>query len=120
MAETRDAHDRTPEPAKRLSPGVSCCIGLDSGHSDRLGAFGALGDLELNSLILLKSAKTAPLDLGMVDEDVLLAAIRGDKSEAFFGIEPFHSSLRHTNFSLLQSGCNLDTSTGYRSTAAKY
>jgi len=75
---------------------------LDGGHSHRLRTFRALVDLELDSLIFLKGAKTVPLDLRMVDENVFCAPVRGDKSETFFAAEPFHSSLCHTNFSLFK------------------
>ena len=75
---------------------------LDGGHSHRLRTFRSLVDLELDSLIFLKGAKTVPLDLRMVDENVFCAPVRGDKSETFFAAEPFHSSLCHTNFSLFK------------------
>src|ERR1700749_4685583 len=81
-----------------LRPRVFRAVPLDGGYSHRLGAFGSLGDFELDSLVLLKRAKTVRLDLGVMDEDVLCTAVRGDESETFFGVEPFHSSLRHTNF----------------------
>jgi hypothetical protein len=32
-----------------------------------------------------------------VDEDVFFAAVRGDKAEALFTVEPFHGSLCHAN-----------------------
>jgi hypothetical protein len=75
---------------------------LEGGHSHRLRTFRSLADLELDSLILLKGAKTARLDLRMVDEHIFCAAVRGDKSETLLAVEPFHSSLRHTNFSLFK------------------
>ena len=70
--------------------------GLDGGHSGCLRAFSSLADFELDALILLKRAITAPLDLRIVDEHIFCAAIRSDKAEAFFAVEPFHNSLRHT------------------------
>jgi hypothetical protein len=56
----------------------------------------------LNSLILVKGAKTVPLDLRMVDEHVFFAAVRGDKAEALVIVKPFNGSLCHTNFSLFK------------------
>lgn len=44
---------------------------LEGGHSHRLGAFGPLGDFELDALILLEAAEAAFLDLRMVDEYIL-------------------------------------------------
>src|SRR5271166_1348575 len=75
---------------------------LDGGHSHRLRAFRSLGDFELDALIFLKGAKTIPLDLRMVDEYVFCAAIRGDKTEALFVIEPLDGSLCHSNFFLFK------------------
>jgi hypothetical protein len=69
--------------------------GSDRGHSDRLGTFRPLLDVELDALAFLERAKAVPMDLGMVDEDVLPAAVRSDEAEALFVVEPFHSSLCH-------------------------
>ena len=80
-----------------LTPGVFRVESLDCGHSDRLGSFIALGDLELDSLILIKRSKTASLNLRIVDEDVFFAAVRGDNAEALFTVEPFPGSLWHAN-----------------------
>jgi hypothetical protein len=38
----------------------------------------------------------------VMDEDVLCATIWGDESETFFGVEPLHSSLRHSVFPFLK------------------
>ena len=70
---------------------------LEGGHSDRLRTLIALGDLELNSLILVKRAKTASLNLRVVDENIFFAAVGADKAEALFAVEPFHGSLCHAN-----------------------
>lgn len=75
---------------------------LDGAHSCRLRTFRPLGDLELDSLILLKRAKTGPLDRRIVDEHIFCAVVRGNKAEALPLVEPFHGSLYHTNFSLLE------------------
>lgn len=77
---------------------------LEGGHSHRLGAFGPLGDFELDALILLEAAEAAFLDLRMVDEYILFAAVGGDESEALVAVEPFHGSLCHTNFAFFRSG----------------
>src|SRR5262249_3718500 len=78
----------------------ACMSHLDGGYLARLGTFRPLLALELNALVLLKGAKAAPLDLGIVDEEVLPAVVRGDETVALFAVEPFHSSLRHLlNFS---------------------
>ena len=62
---------------------------LDGGHSHRLRAFRSLADLELDSLILLKGAKTVALDLRMVNEHIFRAAVRSDKAETLLAVEPF-------------------------------
>ncbi|CAM3141192.1 hypothetical protein MYSI104531_20355 [Mycobacterium simiae] len=68
---------------------------LDGGYSHRLRTFSTLGDLELDSLILLKGAKPVAFNFRMVDKDVLCAAIGRDKPETLRRVEPFHSSLWH-------------------------
>jgi hypothetical protein len=56
---------------------------LDGAHSHRLRTFRSLGDLELDSLILLKGSKAVLLDLGMVDEHIFCAAAGAIKSKPF-------------------------------------
>jgi hypothetical protein len=53
---------------------------LDAGYSDCLRAFRSLGDVELDSLAVFQRAIAARLDLRMVDEHILCAAIRSDKA----------------------------------------
>jgi hypothetical protein len=67
----------------------------DRGYSGGLRAFSALADLELDSLILFEGAEAAALDLRVMNEDVIRTAVGGDEAEAFFAVEPFHSSLCH-------------------------
>jgi hypothetical protein len=95
LKKTRSTDAKPPGP---FSPRGFRAESLESGHSHRLRTLRSLGDLELDSLILLKGTKTASLDLRMVDEYIFRAAVRGDKSEALLAVEPFHSSLCHTNF----------------------
>src|ERR1700743_509598 len=75
---------------------------LEGGYSDRLRAFRSLSDFELDSLILFKGAVTAALDLRVVDEDVFRAVVRCNESEPLLVVEPFHSALRHSYFSLFK------------------
>ena len=60
----------------------------------------SLADFELDWLILVKRAKTARLDLRMVNEHILRAAIRSDKAEALIAVEPLYGSLCHLLLSL--------------------
>src|SRR5215470_18138937 len=62
----------------------------------------ALGNLELDPLVLLQGAVAARLDRGEVHEHVGSTAVHGDEAEALFGVEPLDGSLRHV--SLLQEG----------------
>ena len=71
------------------------CGQLDRGHSDGLGTFLPLLDVELDTLVFLKRAEAAALDLGIVDENVLATIVRSDEPKALFAVEPFHSSLCH-------------------------
>ena len=98
------ARRRLPDPGglednnglvrSRTSPRVRLGL-LDRGHLDRLGALGPLLNVELDTLIFLERAKTAALNLGVVDENIRRITIRGDKAETLVAVEPFHSSLCH-------------------------
>lgn len=94
---------------RRTSPRVYLDqLKLDRGHSHSLGPFLPLLDVELDTLVFLERAKPTPLDRGIVDEDILCTVIRSDESEAFFAVEPFHSSLWHLlNFSH-SNGCTIN------------
>lgn len=75
-------------------------LALDGSYSDCLRTLGPLLDIELNSLVVLERSVAASLYFCVVDEHICCAAVRSDKTEAFFAVKPFHSSLCHTfNFS---------------------
>jgi len=67
----------------------------EGAHSGRLLALVALADLELHALPLIEAAEAARVDLGVVHEDVVAAAVLGDEAEALLRVKPFHSSLCH-------------------------
>ena len=75
---------------------------LDGSDSYCLGSFSSLLNVELNTLVFLERTMAASLDLGVVDEEVLRAVVRGDEAEALVTVEPFHSSLCHLLTSLIQ------------------
>src|SRR5207237_9265935 len=60
-----------------------------------LRALRSLRDLVLDLLTLGQAAEPLHLDRGVVDEDVLAAAIRRDEPVAFRVVEPLHSASRH-------------------------
>src|SRR3954452_22381197 len=64
----------------------------------RLRALGALGEVELDLLVLLERLVAAGLDGGEVDEHVLAAAVLRDEAEALLGVEPLDGSLSHDLF----------------------
>src|SRR4051812_31440531 len=69
-------------------------------RSDRANVRGlrallALGDLELDSLVLLQAAVARHLDRGEVGEDVGPAVVRGDEPEALVRVEPLHNAGNH-------------------------
>src|SRR5215212_12084674 len=73
------------------------CSGLrlrggDWSHVGRLGAFLALGDVELDGLAVLQRA--AVLDGADVDEDVV-AGLGLDEAVALVGVEPLHGANSH-------------------------
>src|ERR1019366_6181857 len=65
-----------------------------------LQALLALLRLELHTLALRKVAEALHLDLRLVDEEVIPAAVRRDKSKALFGVEPLDCTYTHNCHSL--------------------
>src|SRR5438067_6954112 len=78
------------------------CLGR--GGSDRLdllrlGALGALGDLETHPLVLIQRTVSAGLDRRVVDEHVRATTVGRDEPESLFRVEPLDGSLSHCFFS---------------------
>ena len=65
-----------------------------AGHVLRRWALGALHDVELNSFPFGQGLEAVALNRAVVDEAVLLAAVRGDEAEAFRVVEPLHLACR--------------------------
>src|SRR3954452_24920606 len=61
----------------------------------RLRALGALGEIELDLLVLVERLVATGLDGGEVDEHVLAAAVLRDEAEALLGVEPLDGALSH-------------------------
>jgi hypothetical protein len=60
----------------------------------------ALLRLELHTLALREVAEALHLDLGLVNEEIIPAAVRRNESEAFFGVEPLDCTYTHNCVSL--------------------
>src|SRR5262245_54193107 len=60
-----------------------------------LRALRALGDLELDALVLVQAAVALGLDRRVVHEDVGAAAVLSDEAEALLSVEPLHRTLCH-------------------------
>src|SRR5690606_13097723 len=58
--------------------------------SHRLRAFPALFDLELHPVTLIQFGITLHLDLRVMDEHILLTALRLDEAVALLGVKPLH------------------------------
>jgi len=52
--------------------------------------------VELHGLSLPKGLETVPLDLAVMDENVVLNFVLCDESKTFCVVEPFHESAGHT------------------------
>src|SRR3954471_24068365 len=61
----------------------------------RLRALRALGDVELDLLVLVQGLVTLGLDGRVVHEDVVAAVLLGDEAEALLRVEPHNSALSH-------------------------
>ena len=73
----------------------------DGGDVLSLRALGALGDVELDALGLVKRTVAVRLDGRVVDEHVRSATVLSDESEALLGVEPLHGALCHGGNSFL-------------------
>src|SRR5438093_6691400 len=79
------------------------------GHGPHVGGLRtlrALGDVELDLLVLLKVAVPGALDRAEVHEDVGTVLL-GDEAEALLGAEPLHGASGHEQFPPFLAGANL-------------
>src|SRR3954463_4768874 len=89
-----------PTSARKSTAGVTTgMLVSERANLLRLRALLALGDLELDPLVLFQSAVAARLDGREVDEHVSTPAVDGDEAEALVCVEPLHGSLRHAELS---------------------
>jgi len=75
-----------------------------SDQNDINGGFAAITagfDVEGDLLVILQAGVARPLDCGDVDENVLAAALGGDKAETLGAVEPFHGAIGHRDISLM-------------------
>jgi hypothetical protein len=66
----------------------------------RLQTLLALLGLELHTLALREVAEALHLDLGLVNEEIIPAAVRRNETEALFGVEPLDCTYTHNCHSL--------------------
>src|SRR5213594_3226683 len=66
----------------------------------RRGSLLALDDFEFDALALGQAPGILPGDGGVVHEHILGAVIRGDETEPFFRVEPFHLAYGHRAYPL--------------------
>jgi len=69
--------------------------GSDLANLARLQTFLALLGLELHTLAFREVAETLHLDLGLVNEEIIPAAVWRNETEAFFGVEPLNCTYTH-------------------------
>ena len=75
---------------------TACCFELAGDHIGRAGpAFLTLAYVELDFLTLGEGSVAVRLDLGVMDEDVLITAIGRDEPKPFLLVKPFHCSCTH-------------------------
>src|SRR6476646_1608095 len=61
----------------------------------RLRALRALGDVELDLLVLVQRLVAVGLDGRVVHEDVVAAVLLRNEAETLLGVEPLHGALSH-------------------------
>src|ERR687893_789295 len=85
-------------------------VGLDGASSSprsertdvlRLRALGALGDVELDLLVLVEGLVALRLDGRVVHEDVVAAVLLRDEAETLLGVEPLDGALSHALYSYI-------------------
>jgi hypothetical protein len=82
-------------------PGFSIQTGLllDRLDVDSLVAFLAGRDVERHFLVFLKALEAVTLDCREVREQILAAAVGGDKAETLGVVEPFNGTCTHVYYS---------------------
>src|SRR5512133_3321640 len=92
-------------PGGRASSNAARCAGSDRPDVRRLEALRALLHLELDPLPFLQAAEALRLDGGVMDEDVVPAAVLSDEAEALRVVEPLHGTTGHlTLLSMFEAG----------------
>jgi RimJ/RimL family protein N-acetyltransferase len=82
-------------PLRRIGAGLLRLWGSDRADVLRLRALGALGEVELDLLVLVQGPEAVRRDRRVVHEHVGAAAVLGDEAEALFAVEPLHCSASH-------------------------
>src|SRR5262245_2861271 len=95
----RSPGSQKPRPRRGVR-GSRAIAGSDGADSLGLRPLLALGNVELDPLVLFQAAVAAHLDRGEVHENVSTAAVYRDEAEALLGVEPLHGSLRHVSLLL--------------------
>jgi hypothetical protein len=65
---------------------------LENANVLSLGAFGSVYNTKLDSLIFFQTLETIAHNGAVVDEDILLTTLAGNKPITFFAIEPLNGS----------------------------
>src|SRR3989440_1709843 len=86
-------------PDRQLAVGTRSAMGSDGADVRGLRTLRALGDVELDPLVLLQATEAAGADRREVGEHVRATTIRGDEPETLIRVEPLHRTGRHV-FSL--------------------
>src|SRR5262245_25504108 len=88
---------RPTGPRRHSRRGPVACVCSTSDHADvlRLRALGALLDVELDLLVLVKRAEPARLNGREMHEYVVSSALLGDEAEALVAVEPLDCALGH-------------------------
>jgi len=76
---------------------------VDFHHVSGAGAFSALSDLELHDIVFRQGFESGALNFGMMHEQILASAVRGDEAIALLVAEPLYLTSRHTETLLNKS-----------------
>ena len=95
---------RLSAPAAAAPAGPGCAGRARSAFADvqGLGALSACADLEFDGLTLIEAAEAAALNVGVVDEDIVVA-VTGDEPVTLFVVEELHGAGGHYETAFLET-----------------
>ena len=94
MDQRRDPKKSEPQRELGLDD-IKIFIVLDCAHASCFRPFAALSWLVLYALPIVEALETLRVDVGVMDEEIVAAVVRGDKPKTFLIAEPLYCTRCH-------------------------